>query len=1311
MSWKLRLSLIVAVVLVAVIWVKMPSQADTKPLSSPNEDKISFQQDKVTKYENGVMRLKPQNFAVSGAVRDMPTIDKDSLANRANFVDQEKEREEKSAKKTDGTGIFAQETDVEEINELNTERIRPTVPGAGAADSPFEDPLIKKQKNLNQNAPESPQTMPTPSLTFNGASQVDNASQGIPGYLPPDVNGDVGPNHYVSSVNLVLKMFNKSGAVVAGPIKTNALFASLPVGDPCRVQNSGDPIVIYDSLADRWHISQFGVPPQANINYQCVALSKTGDPTGEYYIWSYAYPIAAFNDYPKVGVWTDAYHMTFNQFALGGGYLGLGILSQDRARALIGDPNAGAVYTNVGDFDRLSGGGLPGDIDGFVAPPVGLAEVIGEYRSDESGDPVDGVRMYRWVPNFDNPSNSTLTVLGDVPLAPFDGRSPPYTRSSTGTTIRNQIEQLGGAGLDGVADRSMHRFAYRNFGTTANPINSYVGNFSVNVSGVNPTTAATYQTGIRWFEMRRVNDNFSVFDQGTHNLMPGNGASGLNNWMGSIAQDNTGNIALGFSQAGTTQRADIKIAGRTNNVENSGTLNEGEALFHAATGSQQSPSGRWGDYSAMNVDPADDCTFWYTQEYYATDSNSGWSTRVGKFRYPQCTDAPRGTVQGTVTNCATGAAISGVSIDATGGFNRLSLANGTFLLTTSPATYNISASKFGFLPGNPQSVTVGNGQEQTANFCLVPIAALSATGTPQIISESCGVANGAADPGEQVGFSLLLQNNGGAATANLTATLQSGGGVTNPGAAQNFGALAANGGSVTKNFTFTVDPNVSCSTPLTLTFNLSDGTTGYGTVTKTFATGVRIQTLSENFDAVTAPALPAGWTTVQLFGTGINWVTDTVTPSSPPNAAYANEPVTKNTSALVSPAIQIQTADAQLSFKNFYNTETTFDGMVLEFSTDNGGNWTDILTGGGSFVSGRYNSFISAATDNTLAKRLAWTGNSNGYIDTVVNLPAALNGQTVKFRWVAGTDASVTAPSGVPGVRIDDVKVFGARQCNACNAPVSCQFRNRFQFDGDNKADITVFRPENGVWYLLNSQAGFSAVQFGISTDKIVPADYDGDGKTDIAVYRNGNWLIQRSSAGFLSVPFGLPDDIPQPADFDGDCQADLAVYRPSNGSWYVLNLKNNAFNAVQFGISTDKPVVSDYDGDGKADYAVYRPENGVWYLMQSTAGFGAVQFGISTDKPVVGDYDGDGKADEAVYRPENGVWYLNRSRDGFTAVQFGVSTDLPVPADYDGDGKTDEAVYRPAIGTWYLLKSREGFGAVQFGIPTDKPIPNAFVP
>ncbi len=268
-------------------------------------------------------------------------------------------------------------------------------------------------------------------------------------------------------------------------------------------------------------------------------------------------------------------------------------------------------------------------------------------------------------------------------------------------------------------------------------------------------------------------------------------------------------------------------------------------------------------------------------------------------------------------------------------------------------------------------------------------------------------------------------------------------------------------------------------------------------------------------------------------------------------------------------------------------------------------------------------------------------------------------------------------------------------------------------FDGDGKTDVSVFRPDSGIWYVLNSSNNnFSGAAFGNGEDILAPGDYDGDGKTDLAVFRpvEGVWYFQ-TKAGFVSSRrFGTSGDIPVPADYNGDGKTDASVFRPSNGTWYIANSDSlGTFTFVQFGVTGDKPVIGDYDGDGKSDIAVYRPSSGSWYVLRSSDGtfFGAA-FGAATDQPAQGDFDGDGKTDFAVFR--SGTWYMLQTTNGFSAVQFGAEGDLPVVGDYDGDNKTDVAVFRPSNGAWYLLRSSLGFTGIGFGAANDKPIPNAYL-
>ena len=293
-------------------------------------------------------------------------------------------------------------------------------------------------------------------------------------------------------------------------------------------------------------------------------------------------------------------------------------------------------------------------------------------------------------------------------------------------------------------------------------------------------------------------------------------------------------------------------------------------------------------------------------------------------------------------------------------------------------------------------------------------------------------------------------------------------------------------------------------------------------------------------------------------------------------------------------------------------------------------------------------------------------------------------------------------------------------------------------FDGDGKDDVSVFRPSDGYWYIQKSSGGFSSLQWGLSTDLPVPGDYDGDGKADLAVFRrtpfttltkNNAWYILRSSDNVFREIIWIPNspwwyyDIADPADYDGDRKTDVAVFRRSDAigdaaSFMVLQSSTGSGIDARWGSSgLDKSVSADYDGDGKTDLAVYRGNASgtlvnAWFILQSSNGVVRVErFGLPTDRHIPADYDGDGKADIAVWRPSNGFWYrINSSDNSFSSIQFGLPSDKPTPADYDGDGKTDVAVFRPSNGVWYLQRSTEGLTAQRFGLQDDIPLPNLFV-
>ncbi len=909
---------------------------------------------------------------------------------------------------------------VKEVSSANA-RTRPTLlPGLAGFDGALD----------SGPATRGVPAMPGPIVSFDALNNGDNFTAFGFRISPPDTNMDVGPNHLVHSVNLLLRVYDKSGAPLTGPFKMSALFAGL--GGVCAATDDGDPIVLYDPLADRWLLSQFALPAFPSPPYHmCIAISQTADPTGAYHLYDFVVSGSNMPDYPKFGVWPDGYYMTSNQFLNGATFNAAGAFVFERQKMLTGDPTAIQIYFDLSQAP-FNGQGLfgllPSDLDGLTPPPAGRANTFMYFTAVEFGDNADGLRFFDFVPDYATPAASTFTERSEssfavpFPVAAFDPITPGMIAGN-----RRDIPQPPPAGatnrLQAIGDRLMHRLQYVNFGG----YESWVSNHSVNAGG------ASYRSGIRYYQLTRAlpGGSITLAEQATY--AP---ADTEHRWMGSAAVDSAGNLALGFSVSSTTVFPSIRWAGRLAG-DPPGGLTLGEATLVAGSGVQTSTSNRWGDYSLMAIDPADDCTFWYTQEYYTAASQAtstvGWLTRVGSFSFAPmeaCSTPARGALEVTVTECGTGDPIPGVEVTATGGFFRQT--DGAGLADFDPMAsggYTVDASMFGYSPASaPATVTDGN-TTQVA-LCLQGVPVLESAGAT-LVTESCTPANGAIDPAETVTVSFCVQNIGGIDTVNLVGTLQATGGVVAPSGPQNYGVVVGGGAAVCRNFTFSIDSEASCGGTVTATLALQDGATDLGTATYDFTLGVLDVAFAESFDGAVVPALPAGWVAANAAGAdGILWVTSNAGTPAPaadtaPNAAFVNDPSGVHDKRLDTPSIAIGSATAQLTFRNNFDLESTFDGGVLEISIGAGA-FQDIVAAGGSFVSGGYTGTISSSFSNPLAGRQAWTGSSNGFVTTVVDLPAAAAGQNVVLRFRMGSDTSVSDV----GWRIDTLSLSDGYLCS-----------------------------------------------------------------------------------------------------------------------------------------------------------------------------------------------------------------------------------------------------------------------------------------
>ncbi len=562
--------------------------------------------------------------------------------------------------------------------EINNE----VIPKAHPAAPVKRDPVLQKRFGTSQ---------PDQLGQFEGLSEQDNIATIGGAIVPPDTNGDVGPNHYIQYINLIFSIYDKSGATVLGPFPGNVFWQSL--GGPCKDNNNGDPIVKYDRLADRWVFTQFALPNfPAGPSYQCFAVSQTSDPTDGY--WVYQFTIGSdtlgWGDYPKLGIWPDAYYMTFNMFTPS--FNGMGSYAFDRSSMLNGDP-ASSI-----SFQPFDGGGLPSDLDGPTPPPVGSPNYLMTWWNNSPGT----LNEYQFHVDWATPANSTFTGPVAIPVADF--------LSPVCSGFRNQcVPQLGSPELlETLESDMMYRLAYRNFGDHE----SLVVNHTVGTESGG--------AGVRWYEIRTPGDTPTVYQQGTY--APDAGFR----WMGSIAMDRNGNIALGYSRSSTSLHPQIAITGRLVG-DPLGTMGA-EDIVVAGTGSQVSSVNRWGDYSSMAVDPTDDCTFWYTQEYYASTAAFDFKTRIGSFRFPSCTSGPTGILEGTVTNgsaplagatiTATPAATRPTVINAAGDSTTTTDASGHYQFLTLPTgDYGVTAARVGYGQSSA-NVSVSSGGDTVQDFVL-----------------------------------------------------------------------------------------------------------------------------------------------------------------------------------------------------------------------------------------------------------------------------------------------------------------------------------------------------------------------------------------------------------------------------------------------------------------------------------------------------------------------------------------------------------------------------------------------------------------
>jgi hypothetical protein len=521
--------------------------------------------------------------------------------------------------------------------------------------SPKEDPIAQRYFAQGQ--------MPQPILNFDGLNVEDGG-----GWYPPDTNGDVGPNHYIQTVKIALGIFDKATGAELVNMTFNDFFQG-PPGSACDDDNRGDVIALYDPQVDRWLITDFAQP--GPDYYECIAVSQSGDPvSGGWYFYEIRASTGQYsnywNDYPKLGVWSDGWYMSANMFThKGNEFGGVRLWALDREDALHGNP-IHMIYFDCGNLTYCASL-LPANVRGPL-PPAGSAEYFANILQP------DNVNLWHFHTNWEVPEASRLTGPVTIKVAEFSTFSEVPQKDSI--TWK----------LDSLSDRMMFQLQYRNLAGT----DVLYATHSVRSDDV---------SGIRWYEIHDPGGNPYVYQQSTYQ------PDDYYRWMGSIAADQDGNIAVGYSISDFDMFPSIRYAGRLAG-ETPNILTQNETSLIEGTGSQIG-SNRWGDYSAMTVDPVDDCTFWYTSEYLKT-SGDHWDTRIGSFKFPSC-GAPKGKIEGYLYDPSTSLPWAGASVVASSSvytYTTVTDQNGFYSMPLGAGSYTVTAGPF--LPGYGNLDTVNN---------------------------------------------------------------------------------------------------------------------------------------------------------------------------------------------------------------------------------------------------------------------------------------------------------------------------------------------------------------------------------------------------------------------------------------------------------------------------------------------------------------------------------------------------------------------------------------------------------------------------